>query len=143
MSRGGWCVDVSEMAFKGLEDTGVASGFVGPSALFGVDEPIPAVTHRPQPVPSKIEWIASEFLKVRVAHGYCSRHLAAGACPYANIRGTWSIDRTYRPVYARNPGWFAQEDLDEIARLLNTRLSDMLNWDTPVEHYNRLVAATA
>jgi hypothetical protein len=32
-----------------------------------------------------VDWIASEFLKTRVAHGYCSRHLAAGACPYANI----------------------------------------------------------
>lgn len=36
-------------------------------------------------VPTKVDWIASEFLKTRVAHGYCSRHLAAGACPYANI----------------------------------------------------------
>ena len=34
-------------------------------------------------VPAKVDWIASEFLKTRVAHGYCSRHLAAGACPYA------------------------------------------------------------
>ena len=30
-------------------------------------------------------WIASEFLKTRVATGYCSRHLAAEACPYANV----------------------------------------------------------
>ncbi|HUY50641.1 MAG TPA: hypothetical protein VMV92_33865 [Streptosporangiaceae bacterium] len=36
-------------------------------------------------VPAKVDWIASEFLKTRVAHGYCTRHLAAGACPYANI----------------------------------------------------------
>jgi site-specific recombinase XerD len=35
--------------------------------------------------PSKVEWLHSEFLKTRVAHGYCSRHLAAEACPYANI----------------------------------------------------------
>jgi hypothetical protein len=26
------------------------------------------------------------MLKTRVAHGYCSRQLAAEACPYANIR---------------------------------------------------------
>ncbi len=36
-------------------------------------------------MPAKVDWIASEFLKTRLAHGYCSRHLAAGACPYANI----------------------------------------------------------
>lgn len=35
--------------------------------------------------PSRIDWLQSEFLKTRVAHGYCSRHLAAEACPYANI----------------------------------------------------------
>jgi hypothetical protein len=35
--------------------------------------------------PSKVEWLQSEFLKTRVAHGYCSRHLAAEACRYANI----------------------------------------------------------
>ena len=32
-------------------------------------------------VPAKVDWIASEFLKTRVAHGYCSRHLAAGPAP--------------------------------------------------------------
>jgi hypothetical protein len=32
-----------------------------------------------------VEWLAQEMLKTRVAHGYCSRHLTAGACPYANI----------------------------------------------------------
>ena len=39
---------------------------------------------RPAP-PDKIDWLNSEFLKTRLAHGYCSRHLAAEACPYANI----------------------------------------------------------
>ena len=41
-------------------------------------------------VPTKVEWLASEYLKTRVATGYCSRHLAAEACPYANICGTQS-----------------------------------------------------
>lgn len=36
-------------------------------------------------VPERVEWLSSEMLKTRVAHGYCSRHLAAEACPYANI----------------------------------------------------------
>ena len=36
-------------------------------------------------VPDRVEWLRSEMLKTRVAHGYCSRHLAAEACPYANI----------------------------------------------------------
>ncbi len=36
-------------------------------------------------IPDKVSWLNSEMLKTRVAHGYCSRHQAAGACPYANI----------------------------------------------------------
>lgn len=36
-------------------------------------------------VPDKVGWLHSEMLKTRVAHGYCARHPAAGACSYANI----------------------------------------------------------
>lgn len=36
-------------------------------------------------LPDKAGWLHSEMLKTRVAHGYCARHPAAGACPYANI----------------------------------------------------------
>jgi hypothetical protein len=36
-------------------------------------------------LPDKVGWLHSEMLKTRVAHGYCSRHESAGACPYANI----------------------------------------------------------
>lgn len=43
-----------------------------------------AATGRPA-VPDRVEWLRSEMLKTRVAHGYCSRDLVADACPYANI----------------------------------------------------------
>ncbi len=36
-------------------------------------------------IPGRIGWLRAEMLKTRVAHGYCSRQLAAEACPYANI----------------------------------------------------------
>lgn len=36
-------------------------------------------------VPNRVAWLREEMLKTRVAHGYCSRQLAAEACPYANI----------------------------------------------------------
>ena len=36
-------------------------------------------------VPERVQWLREEMLKTRVAHGYCSRDLAAEACPYANI----------------------------------------------------------
>lgn len=35
--------------------------------------------------PDRVEWLRSEMLKTRIAHGYCSRDLIAEACPYANI----------------------------------------------------------
>ena len=36
-------------------------------------------------IPGRVSWLRAEMLKTRVAHGYCSRQLAAEACPYANI----------------------------------------------------------
>jgi len=36
-------------------------------------------------VPDRVEWLRGEMLKTRVAHGYCSRQLAAETCPYANV----------------------------------------------------------
>ena len=45
-----------------------------------------AIAPAGQPIiPDRIRWLNSEMLKTRVAHGYCSRQLAAEACPYANI----------------------------------------------------------
>src|SRR5256885_15052554 len=38
-----------------------------------------------QPItPGRGKWLRAEMLKPRVAHGYCSRQLAAEACPYAS-----------------------------------------------------------
>jgi hypothetical protein len=34
-------------------------------------------------IPGRVEWPRAEMLKTPVAHGYCSRQLAAEACPYA------------------------------------------------------------
>lgn len=36
-------------------------------------------------IPDRVDWLRSEMLKTRVAHGYCARELVAEACPYANI----------------------------------------------------------
>lgn len=54
-------------------------------AMGKVRKLIPVASAGRPAVPAKIEWIASEFLKTRLTGGYCSRHLAAEACPYANV----------------------------------------------------------
>jgi site-specific recombinase XerD len=45
---------------------------------------LPLIVNDRPVLPTKAEWLRGEMLKTRVAHGYCSRHLAAEACPYAN-----------------------------------------------------------
>jgi len=32
-----------------------------------------------------VQWLHSEMLKTRLAHGFCTRPQAAGPCPYANV----------------------------------------------------------
>lgn len=46
---------------------------------------IPLLIDGRRATPPRVDWIASEFLKTRLGNGTCSRHLAAGPCPYANI----------------------------------------------------------
>lgn len=46
---------------------------------------LPIAPPGPAQVPDRVQWLNSEMLKTRVAHGYCSRDLVAEACSYANI----------------------------------------------------------
>src|SRR5664280_3134094 len=36
-------------------------------------------------IPDRVGWLSTEMFKTHVAAGYCSRELAAEACPYANV----------------------------------------------------------
>lgn len=65
-------------------------------------------------VPDKVSWLASEMLKTRVAHGYCSRHESHGPCPYANICETCD---NYTPATEFEP---ALTDQLEDVRALRT-----------------------
>jgi integrase len=69
-------------------------------------------------VPDKVSWLASEMLKTRVAHGYCSRHEAQGACPYANICETCD---NYTPA-------------PEFATALTDQLTDVQALQVDAEH---------
>ncbi|MBV8349319.1 MAG: tyrosine-type recombinase/integrase, partial [Mycolicibacterium sp.] len=68
-----------------LADSSVRNAYdAAMTRLRGTRELPLVIGDRPQ-IPDRIQWLHGEMLKTRVAHGYCSRHLAAEACPYANI----------------------------------------------------------
>jgi site-specific recombinase XerD len=85
-------------------------------------------------VPAKVDWIASEFLKTRVAHGYCSRHLAAGACPYANICETCD---NFVPGPEHLPG--LRDQLTDIRQLRAD--AEHRGWDGEVKRHGRVISA--
>jgi integrase len=92
-----------------------------------------AVAGRPA-VPDRIEWLRSEMLKTRVAHGYCSRHLAAQACPYANICEQCDNFVTSSEF---TPALQAQLQ-DELALEQDARTR---GWDTEVARHARVIAS--
>jgi hypothetical protein len=85
-------------------------------------------------VPDRLEWLRSEMLKTRVAHGYCSRDLVAEACPYANVCETC-------PNFVTAP---------EFVPALNAQLADVhqlrddaetRGWASEVARHQRVIAS--
>ncbi len=72
------------------------------------------------------------MLKTRVAHGYCSRDLAAEACSYANICETCP-NFTTTPEFA--PAITAQ--INDIEALRND--ADQRNWPSEVARHDRVL----
>jgi integrase len=85
-------------------------------------------------VPAKVDWIASEFLKTRVAHGYCSRHLTAGACPYANICETCD---NFVPGPEHLP--VLQDQLSDIRQLRAD--AEQRDWTDEIKRHDRVISA--
>ncbi|MGQ0805787.1 MAG: tyrosine-type recombinase/integrase, partial [Actinomycetota bacterium] len=83
-------------------------------------------------VPERVAWIASEFLKTRVATGYCSRHLAADACPYANVCETCD---NFVPAPEFVPALRSQlVDIRELQADASRR-----GWTSEVERHGRVI----
>ena len=87
-------------------------------------------------IPDKVSWLNSEMLKTRVAHGYCSRHEAAGACPYANICETCDNFVT-GPEFA--PA--LRDQLTDVHRLHADAQSR--GWDSEAARHARVAGALA
>ena len=85
-------------------------------------------------VPERVEWLHAEMLKTRVAHGYCSRHPAAGACPYANICeqcDNFATAPEFRPAL--------EGQLADVRALRDDAASR--GWDSEVARYDRVIAS--
>ena len=93
----------------------------------------PVVAGRPA-VPDRIESLRSQMLKTRVAHGYCSRHLAAEACPYANI--CEQCDNYVTSTEFAPPLQAQLADEIELEHDARTR-----GWDNEVARHARVIAS--
>ena len=85
-------------------------------------------------IPDRVEWLAAEMLKTRVAHGYCSRDLAADACPYANICETCP---NYVTTADFAPAIAAQ--LDDIRQLRDD--ADARGWTSETARHQRVITS--
>ena len=75
---------------------------------------------------------ASELLKTRVATGYCSHHLAAEACPYANVCETCD---NFVPAPAFVPALRSQlADIRELQADASGR-----GWTSETERHGRVI----
>jgi integrase len=82
-------------------------------------------------IPDRVEWLASEMLKTRVAHGYCSRTPAAGACPYANI-----CEQCDNYVPAPDAAPMLQAQLDDVTALRED--AQQRGWDDEAARHQRV-----
>jgi len=86
----------------------------------------------PAAVPDRVQWLNSEMLKTRVAHGYCSRDLVAEACSYANICETC-------PSYTTTPE-FAPAITEQLADLRQLRDdAETRGWTSEVARHQRAI----
>jgi hypothetical protein len=84
-------------------------------------------------LPDRLEWLRSEMLKTRVAHGYCSRDLVADACPYSNI--CEQCENFATPEF--QPALQAQ--LADIVQLRDD--AQARGWESEVARHQRVIAS--
>jgi integrase len=95
---------------------------------------IPVASAGGPTTPNRVEWLAAEMLKTRVAHGYCSRALAAEACAYANICETC-------PNYVTAPEFAPaiEAQLTDIRQLRDD--ADARGWTSETARHERVITS--
>jgi len=122
------------LRYAALANGTVRGAYEAAMAKLHQRRPLPLVVAGRPVVPDKITWLTSEMIKTRVAHGYCSRHLAAESCPYANI--CENCDN-----YQTSSQFLPQlEDQLADARVLHDDAVQR-GWDSEVARHARLIAS--
>ena len=85
-------------------------------------------------IPAQVDWLHAEMLKTRVAHGYCSRHLIAEACPYANICEQCENFVTTTEFLPQ-----LENQLADVKALQND--AQTRGWDTEIARHGRVIAS--
>ena len=85
-------------------------------------------------IPDRVGWLSTEMLKTRVAAGYCSRELAAEACPYAYVCETcpnFVTTAEFAPAIAAQ--------LTDVRDLRDD--AESRNWTSEVRRHERVIAS--
>jgi site-specific recombinase XerD len=122
------------LRYAALADSTVRAAYDQAMGKIRARQQLPLIISGRPIVPDRISWLRAEMLKTRVAHGYCSRHLAADACPYANICEQCDNFTTGTE--------FIPQLRDQLADAIALRDdAQARGWDSEVARHARLIAS--
>lgn len=120
------------LRYARLASPTVRAAYEAAMGKVGARRQLPLASAGRPTIPERVEWLGQEMLKTRVAHGYCSRHLAAEACPYANICETCD---NFVPTTASIPTLRSQ-----LADIIELRAdAERRGWTSEVTRHGRVI----
>jgi integrase len=122
------------LRYASLASPTVRAAYEDAMAKVRIRQPLPLLVNDRPAVPGRVEWLRAELLKTRVAHGYCSRHLAAEACPYANVCEQCDNFVTTTEFLPQ-----LQAQLADVKTLRDD--AQARGWDTEVARHARVIAS--
>ena len=122
------------LRYASLASPTVRAAYEQAMTKFRSRQPLPLVIGGKPAVPDRVEWLRGELLKTRVAHGYCSRHLAAESCPYANVCEQCDNFVTTAEFLPQ-----LQAQLDDVRALRDD--AETRGWDSEVARHARVIVS--